>query len=705
MPHSNSPLHQLAYYYGLQTSYLDMNGKSQSASNESILSILKTLGASLISIDGASEALLEKKTHDWRIPLEPVVATWLDENSSFNLRLPEEEYQGTIGAGLLLEDGSQVNFELDLETCPSISSIEISGRQYLAAKCNLPPGLPTGYHHMTLELEGRLAQTLIIRAPPKAFNPARSREKIWGAFLPLYSLHSRGSWGSGDYFDLEVMMAWLAGKGGRLLGSLPLLPSFIQDEFGPGPYMPVSKLFWNEFYLNIDRIPEVATCQEAHSLINSEGFQQELNSVNNSNYVDYSRVWNLKKQALAVLAQHFFSTENKNLDGFRKYLENNARAIDYARFRAACEEQGSDWHLWPSRMCEGNLKQGDFDSELERLFLYAQWQTQQQMLNLKACSLEQKVNLYLDLPVGVHPNGYDVWSERDSFIKGASGGAPPDPVFTSGQNWNFPPLHPQNIRESGYRYIIASLHHQMQHADLLRMDHMMGFHRLFWIPQGMENREGLYVSYHAEELYAILTLESERHKSAIIGEDLGIVPPEVRPMMQKHGIYRMFVGEYELISENRLGNIPAQAVASLNTHDMFPFAAFWQEMDIFERQKLKLVDSASSQKELEERREAKRDLLNILEYKNLKNQLSQDTHETLRALLSLLSSSQAYALLVSLEDLWLETQPQNVPGIQRHQNWSRKARHSLEEFSKLPQVLNLLSEINRIRKGQTNVRF
>jgi 4-alpha-glucanotransferase len=161
----------------------------------------------------------------------------------------------------------------------------------------------------------------------------------------------------------------------------------------------------------------------------------------------------------------------------------------------------------------------------------------------------------------------------------------------------------------------------------------------------------------------------------------------------------MFVGQYELISENKLGNIPIQSIASLNSHDMFPFAAFWQEKDIIEREKLKLLNAEDAKKELEARRQIKRTLISILQYKGLSKSLFQDSDATLKAILDLLASSHSYALLINMEDLWLETHPQNIPGTQNNHNWSRKIRFSFEELSKSEKIIEILNKISQSRKG------
>jgi 4-alpha-glucanotransferase len=494
-------------------------------------------------------------------------------------------------------------------------------------------------------------------------------------------------------------MAWVSSLGGSLVGTLPILPSLFDDEFGPGPYMPASRLFWNEFYLDIEQIPELADCQAAQDLIDSPAFQKDLASLRRSRRVDYHDILNLKRSILETLAEAFFTSGSDRLAQYKHYVKTNEHLTDYARFRAAGEKHGVCWQDWPQRLRDGKLRKGDYEEKCEQYYLYTQWLAHEQLTALSEKARQNKTYLYLDVPVGVHPYSYDVWRERDSFATEVNAGAPPDPVFTSGQNWCFPPLHPEGIRRQGYKYYIQSLRHQMSQSGMLRIDHMMNLHRLFWIPKQMENRDGVYVGYRADEMYAILCLESSRNKTVIIGEDLGIVPPEVRPMMEKHGIFRMFVGQYELIAENQMGKIPSRAVAGLNTHDMFPFAAFWEELDIAERQKLKLIDSEMARKELEHRREIKRALISILQYHRLDNEISQDALATLKSVLSLLATSPAYALLVNMEDLWQETHPQNVPGTVRKQNWTQKVHCNFDQFARSPLILEILKLIDRERRG------
>jgi 4-alpha-glucanotransferase len=690
-------LQQLAGLYDVKTSFLDMENQVKTASSEAFLAILKALGAPVSSPEDIPSAARSKREERWKQMVEPVIVAWENEIPRIDLHLPSSRAASPVEAVLTLENGESRRLVWRGTQSNIIETTRVEGLDYCILRFEISEQLPPGYHKLRLDLPGQTAEALIISAPVKAYIPFATETKIWGAFIPLYALHSSRSWGAGDFSDMETLMDWVRQLGGRMIGTLPLMPSFFDKKYGPGPYMPASRLFWNEFYVDILRLPELKSCRAAQALLESAEVQKEITELRSAATVDYPRQAALKRRLMEELSGFVFTERPGRYAELLQYVESNNSLEDYARFRAAGERQGINWNKWPERMRKGILLEGDYDEKVRQYYLYSQYLAGEQAVQLARKADSESMYLYLDLPVGVHPDSYDVWREQESFVRGVNGGAPPDPVFTSGQNWGFPPLHPEKIRQNGYRYLINSLEHQCQYANLLRIDHIMNFHRLFWVPEGMENREGVYVGYRAEELYAILTLESCRHRSVIVGEDLGMVPPEVRPMMEKHGIYRMFVGQYELIAENRLGKIPEQSVASLNTHDMFPFASFWQEKDISERLKLNLLNDQQARKELEERKNIKQILLNMLQKRNMDIESEQDIAAILKAVWVLLAGSPAYAFLVNLEDLWLETNPQNVPGTLRNENWSRKARRSLEEFSQSRQVLEIMEEVNRAR--------
>ena len=694
-------LHHLARLYGIQTAYYDVNHQRKQASVDSLVAVLRSLGAHMASLRDAPSAWRQRRQALWQQLLEPVVIAWEGTPPLIQLRLPAGLAQATLSGHLKLETGEEESWQWPGADLPVVEHVEIEGVHYLAKQLHLPARLPWGYHRLTLSLGGKRAQTLIISAPLKAYIPTgKDNQPVWGVFLPLYALHTDNSWGGGNFSDLEALAGWLASMGGEVVATLPLLATFLNGTSEPSPYLPASRLLWNEFFLDIDRIPELKKCASAQALFESSSFQKEIKALRHLPLVDYRRQMALKRRVLEELCRCLFAEPSPRLDDLGHFTGTNPVVEDYAWFRAAGEKQGISWQSWPQPLRDGVLKDTDYSEESRRYHLYVQWLAHQQMEDVSKRIRDKGLKLYLDLPLGAHPDGYDVWREREAFAAGTSAGAPPDAVFTRGQNWGFPPLHPERIREQGYRYVTLCLRHHLKYAGILRIDHVMGLHRLFFIPNGMEASEGVYVRYRAEELYALLALEARRHGAIIVGEDLGTVPPYVRPAMVRHGLHRMYVVHYELASDQRrLPPVPSRAVASLNTHDMPPFTALWQGRDIEQRGRLGLLDSVGARAETDKLLSMKEALLIFLRKHGWLHGAEDDTHAVLTACLSFLAASRAQIVLASLEDLWLETQPQNVPTTgKEYPNWQRRARYTFEQFCQLPQVVDTLLVVNELRK-------
>jgi len=695
-------LHHLARLYGIQTAYYDVCHHRQQAPTESLLAILRSLGAPIATRQDIASAWRERRQVLWQQLVEPVIVAWDGRPPVIQVRLPPVAAEATLNCHLKLETGEQQSWEWRGVDLPVVKAAKIEGIQYVVKQLRLPSRLPWGYHRLILEMPGRHEEALIISAPLKAYLPPDGPEnRTWGVFIPLYALQTERSWGSGDFSDLEALMTWVATIEGRVIATLPLLATFLGGIPEPSPYLPASRLLWNEFYLDINRVPELQKCPPAQAILESLSFRKEIKALRHSSLVDYHRQMALKRRVLEELCRYFFAESSNYPEALHRFIEAHPVVEDYARFQATCEKQRKSWQLWPQPSQGGALRAGDYNEENRRYHLYVQWLAHQQIGDIAKKARGKGLQLYLDLPLGVHPSGYDVWRQRDAFILDVSAGAPPDTVFTKGQDWEFPPLHPEKIREQGYRYIIACLRHHLQHAGILRVDHVMGLHRLFCIPRGLEASQGVYIRYRAEELYAILALESHRNKAIVVGEDLGTVPPYVKPTMKRHGLHHMYVVHYELAANPRKGLSPIShsSVASLNTHDMPPFAAFWRGLDIEQRHKLGLLDKESAQKERLTRRDIIKVVSTFARRRGWLKGSDVDTSAAVRACLSLLAASQSRLVLVNLEDLWLETQPQNVPGTKgKYPNWRRKACYSFEKFCQMPQVLDTLRNVNKIRK-------
>jgi 4-alpha-glucanotransferase len=697
-------LNQLAELYGVQTSYYDVTGKLTQAAPEPLLRVLRGLGAPVQKVADAPAALRQRRQDEWRRWLEPVTVAWDGGPTELVFRLPTKQFPSVLGCSLELETGERRSWSCRSSELSHVRDADIEGVAYAVNRLRIPGPVPSGYHCFTLEAAGKTATTLLLAAPVRAYAPAGASKKCdWGIFLPLYALHSERSWGAGDFSDLEALTEWVAKLGGGMVATLPLLAAFLDEPFEPGPYSPASRLFWNEFYLDVLRIPELRRCPSAQAMLQSSPFLQEVRELKSEPLVDYHRQMALKRRVLEELARVFFAQPSERMETLNHFRADHPHADDYARFRAVGERRRAPWPTWPAPLRDGELREGDYDEEVKRYHLYVQWLADEQLQSIAAKARAAGPGFYLDLPLGVNPDSYDVWHERGLFASAMAAGAPPDPFFAGGQNWGFPPLHPERIREDGYRYVRAYVRHHMQLAGVLRIDHMMGFHRLFWVPHEFGAKDGVYVNYPAEELYAVFSLESHRHRSILIGEDLGTVPPEVRPAMGRHNINRMYVMQYELQPQyqNALTPVYADCIAVLNTHDMPPFAAWWQGLDIDERVKLGILDPAVADEERRRRRSMLDALIQTLQHQG-KLPGTAEPRAVLRACLAHLCDGAAQLVLANLEDLWLETESQNVPGTWRERpNWRRKAPYSLEAMSRSSDVLDALREIDRLVKRKS----
>ena len=691
-------------------------------SREALLAVLKGLGAPLHSVKDAPAAIAGRREELWSRVLEPVVVLWRGRPAECRLHIPESAAGGTVGCELRLEDGAEQSWADALAELRTQRRLLVNGRRYVSKVLPLPADIPVGYHGLRVEIGSQVHEASVICAPTAAHPFDCSNGRLWGLFLPLYALHTKRSWGAGDFSDLGHLLAWTRELGGSAVGTLPLLASYLDEPFDPSPYSPVSRLFWDEFYVDPRAVPEFERCPAARAFASSGAFRGEMAGLRQQRSVDYRRQMGLKRRLLEELAKTVMAEPSGRREAFRHYAGGHPGLDSYARFRATVERRKELWPQWPRSFRDQGLPEDAFDAGARDYHLYCQWVAEEQLAALARQARANGPGLYLDLPLGVHSGGFDVWRQPQAFALGVTGGAPPDRFFTSGQDWGFAPQHPENIRGQGYRHFIACLRHHLRHAGVLRIDHVMGLHSLYWIPKGMDARQGVYVQYRPEEFYAILAVESRRHEAVIVGEDLGTAPKYVRARMTEHGLKRMYVAQFRFRPDAKepLGAVPRNSVAGLNTHDMRPFAGFWQEFDIDDQLELGLLNEKDARQDRLRRRDVKRALLEHFKEKQTgseqcgsaqpgsgKNESNrgsgedEDVWRVVAACLSELASSEAEFLMVNLEDLWEETAAPNTPGtVNERVNWRRKSRCSLEDIRQTLRIVELLRTLNRLRKAQ-----
>jgi 4-alpha-glucanotransferase len=699
-------LAKLAQLYGIQTTYTSSGRYRVRARRESLLAALSALGAPITGTPDLVEAYRLRRQRLWTRLLEPVMVAWEGRPLEVHLRFPARMSAVPVRVEAVLEDGTSVTL-LDGSVEPHLpveatEAESVEGIEYQRSVISVPNRLPLGYHSLRVSLGKLEASSLLIAAPTRA---TEASGRTWGVFLPLYALRTRRDWGTGDLTDLEALAEWTGSLGGDMVATLPLLAAFLDRPFEPSPYSPASRLFWNELYLDPTRAPEFRRSPEARRVLGSRRFQEELDDLRTGRLVDYRLASGAKRRVLELLAPLVESPESPRREQLDRYARQNPRLDDYARFRAALERHGgTPWTTWPRRERDGHLPRDGGNPTAHRYHRYVQWLAAEQMEATARAAVAKGAGLYFDLPLGVHPDGYDAWRERDAFVSKASAGSPPDRFFAGGQNWGFPPLHPDGIREQGYRYYRDSIRHLFRHASVARIDHVMGLHRIYVVPHGLTSGDGVYVRYRAQELHAILTLESRRHGTVVVGEDLGTVPAKVRTAMRRLGILRSYVLQFELRPQSRraVRRPPPDSMAALDTHDLPAFAAFWRGLDIRERLRAGWIDAPYAARELKERDRVR---VAVVAYLRAHGWLQPGSDppsdsKVLRALLSALSASDSAMVVANLEDLWLETRPQNVPGtVDRYPNWRRRARFSLEELSGKRSVTGLLREVARLREA------
>lgn len=679
-------LERLAHIHGIESSYVDATGQTRIVSPETLIALLRALGINASDDHEIKAAFAHAEEARNRTVVEPVCVVWGQRPARVTFNCSAAGSASRIKCVLHLEDGT--NRALRIATSSQHHDVFI-------------PNLPYGYHRLEVHLGNSIVRSLLISASQHAYND-NSNQRRWGLFAPVYALHSEKSWGAGDFCDVAELAEWIGSLGGTLMGTLPITVEFLENPFDPSPYSPASRLFWNEFYLHIPGIPEFRLCKSAQRLVQSTAFEKQLRKFGRSRWVNYRAEMAAKRSVLELLSEFFFAHNSQRRRPFETLLRSRPELVEYARFCAVTEQQKTGWTNWPQRLQLGKFTTGDYSVQAERYYLYAQFCAQEQIDQLASCFRQHKSLFYLDLSLGVNAESFDAWRERALFVSGANGGAPPDPYFTKGQDWGFSPLHPQKIREDGYRYYLNFLRFQMRHTGLLRLDHIMGLYRLYWIPKGFPASAGAYVRYPAEELFAILCLESQRHKTALIGENLGTVPPEVNAAMDKHKISRMFVVQYEQRPDRRkaLRPPPCECIASMNTHDMPTFNSYWKGLDIPDRAELGLLprERIGAAKKL--RRKSNAALVQFLQHKRLLARKGAVTEkQVLCACLKFLAASKTQFLLINLEDLWSEAVPQNTPGTtSERRNWRHKTRLTLDEIKASPNLRAILAEIDRLRR-------
>jgi 4-alpha-glucanotransferase len=687
---------ELAHAVGVSTAYEDGTGVRRATSVAGIQAILRAL-ALVGGRETDPDAILRERIQKrWKRGLEPVVVAWEHHPFAAELSVPATVATKTAECRIRFENGAERSWSVDLSHQVELRRATIDEREYRTLTLPLIDPLPSGYHDLDVRVGAAAFHARVICAPEQAYRAPPPFEHTWGLFVPLYALHDESSWGVGDFRLLDEFRAWAMGLGAATVGTLPLLATFLSKPFDPSPYAPVSRLMWNEVFVDC-AIPPEFDAPSVQEYVSRTDVKDEIRSLQQVKSVDYAAVYRLKRALLHLMRAALQGFPDRRR-AYEDFLSAHPEVVEYARFRAATETKGV-WRSWPTP-----TRIPETDPGLVADFAYAQWLAREQLDAASRNAKRGGLGLYLDFPLGVHSDGFDAWKDQALFVNGLAVGAPADRFFSTGQNWGFAPMNPERLRETRYESYIKAVRHACEASGVLRIDHVMGLHRLFVIPDGMGADAGGYLHYPSHELYAILSIESHRHRTVLVGEDLGAVPPYVRPTLRQRGINRMFILQASIAPEagKILDEAPEPSLASLNTHDMAPFAAFWDAQDIPMKISLGLLRESDTARvaAAKQRRETVRDaILETLRHEGLLTTKNPALEDVLDACLIRLARSRARLMSVALEDLWLERQPQNIPGTGPTQgNWSRKLPYPMGLLKRQAPVVELLRRVDDARR-------
>jgi 4-alpha-glucanotransferase len=533
-----------------------------------------------------------------------------------------------------------------------------------------PPDLPVGYHQV--QTLGGKAGIWIIQRPASCWLPPGL--KAWGWAVQLYAARTATSWGIGDLGDLHRLATWSRQLGADVLLLNPLCAVAPEIPQEASPYYPSSRRFRNPLYLRIEDIPGADD-----AAIDLSPLAAAAQSLNATRRIDRDQVFRLKMEALEkIWIRH---AQESSFDRYCQAMGESLRG--FACFCVLAERFGGDWRLWPSKYQRPDSPDvGRFVQEASQRVRFHQWL--QWHLDRQLAASAAVLPLVIDLPIGVSPGGADAWQWQDVLAKGATVGAPPDQFNMEGQDWGLPPFIPHRLRAARYTPFIETIRSSLRHAGGLRIDHVMGLFRLYWIPQGLGPKLGAYVRYPSEEMLAIVAVESHRARAWIAGEDLGTVEKHVRRQLAENRMlsYKLLWFEDQLPSE-----FPELALAAVSTHDLPTVAGLWSGADFAAQQRIGLQPNEDGFQQIRDRLLAATAVSDVVA-----------PAEVVAGAYQALGRAPSTVLAASLDDALAVEERPNMPGTTvQWPNWSLALPQPLDVIESLELPRQIADGLNRSR--------
>lgn len=563
--------------------------------------------------------------------------------------------------------------EGDVVRCDGEWNLRLEDGREQSGRDILPAGLPLGYHDIERD-GGAFSRVRLIVTPSGCHLPTDLR--VWGFSLQLHALRSAGSWGIGDLADLSILGRWARSAGAEVILLNPLHAPLPGTPQQPSPYFASSRCFRNPLYLRIEDVPGAT---EAAGL---EAAARAGRALNGSSLIDRDEVWRLKLGALEGIWTSSAARAGRDPD-FARYCADQGELLSgYATFCALVEEHGRGWSGWPSGLSRPDSpavrEYSARNGERVRFHAWLQYLVDQQLGRAA-----ESVGLVQDLAIGTDPAGADSWLWQDVLALTVNVGAPPDEFNVQGQDWGFAPFDPWKLRAAAFEPFVRVVRAVLAHAGGMRIDHIAGLFRLYWIPEGVDPANGVYVRLPWQEMLAILSLESVRAGAWVVGEDLGTVEPYVREEMDRRRILSTKLLWFEPEPPARYSE---RSVAAVTTHDLPTVAGLWTRSDLDDQRRAGIDPNVESAEGIRQRLASWLGLPDDAPVRNV----VVGTHQ-------LLAQAPSAVVLATMEDAQAVEERPNIPGTSEadRANWSRALPKPVEALFEDPLALNLASALDR----------
>ena len=681
---SDPALGELADRFGISTQFYDWKGRHTQVGEQTVIAILAEFGVDASTPERARAAAQRVRDDHWRRIVQPCVVLRAGQEGRVDVHVPAG---APVRLRIVGEDG---NDHLPWQVDNWNPDRPIDGRMIGEATFGIPGSLPLGYHELivtigTHDVDGSAADggihatatSTIIVTPNRVGLPRRmGASRVWGYAAQLYSVRSHHSWGLGDLTDLADLCTWSASQGAGYLLTNPLHAAEVAGRMEPSPYLPSSRLFVNPIYIRPELIAEYHDLDQYDaSLI--ESLRTTTLDDDPQALLDRDRTWQAKSQALELIHRVDMSASRRMaFTAFR--VARGRRLEDFATWCLLSELHGSDWHDWPAELHDPH---GVAVARVRRehadridFHMWLQWIADQQLSTAQSSGTDagMPVGLICDLAVGVNGSGADAWMLNGLFAREMNVGAPPDPFNQAGQDWGQPPMRPDVLEQMAYAPLREMVSSALRHAGGVRIDHIMGLFRLWWVPRGLGPRHGAYVRYNHEAMVGVVALEAYRAGALVIGEDLGTVEPWVRDHLASRGILGTSIMWFETGPDGRPKQ-PQQwrehAMSSVTSHDLPPTSSYLRGDHVELRDRLGLL-TESVDEERENARRERETWLASLRQQGVLEADEDDPEQVTLAMHTLLTRTPSKVINATLTDAVGDPRTQNLPGTEdEYPNW------------------------------------